>query len=204
MIITWHGQSFFEISIKTPDKEKFVLEISPFDKDIGLKVPKINSDILIVSNSTKAFSKTPDTFLIESPGEYGLKGVFVKGIPSLDKNVIYKIEAEGIKICHLGDFKQKELTSQEFEEIGEIDILMIPIGGGETIDAKTAGSIVSQIEPRMVIPMCYKIPGLKMNLESVDEFLKLMGVEKIEPQEKIKISIKDLPKEETEIIILKP
>ena len=204
MIITWRGVSFFEILIKTPDKEKFVLEISPFDKNTGLKVPKIKSDILIVSNSTKTFLKTPDTFLIENPGEYGLKSVFIKGIPSSNNNVIYKIEAEGIRICHLGDFKQKELSSQEVEEIGEIDILMLPVGGNEIIDAKTAASIVSQIEPRIVIPMYYKIPGLKMKLDDVDAFLKLMGVEKIEPQEKLKLSVKNLPREETEIVVLKP
>ena len=217
MIVKWHGQSFFEISSKSNKQEGIKIAIDPFDEKIGLKVPKVEADILLVThqhhdhNNKKAVKGTP--FLIEEPGEYEIKGIFVKGVPSFHDNsqgkergpnAIYKIETEEMKICHLGDIGQKELREEQLEEIGEIDVLMIPVGGNFTTGAKEAANIISQIEPKIVIPMHYKIPKLKLNLESLEKFLKIMGKEKVEPQKKLKVSLKDLPKEETEIVVLTP
>lgn len=212
MFIDWYGQSFFEIGIKSKEKEKIILVIDPFDKSLGLRVPKIESDILLLTNPSQKIEdikeKIGQPFLINQPGEYELKGVFVKGVASFSGeevlNIIYKIEGEKIKVCHLGALSQKELTSEQLEEIGEVDILIIPVGGGLVLSSKTAAEVISQIEPRLVIPMFYKIPKIKLNLEGLDKFLKVMGTQKIEPQKKLKISKKDLPKEETEIIVLTP
>ncbi len=210
MIIDWHGQSFFEIDIK--NEEKVVLVIDPFAKSLGLKVPKIEADILLLTNPAQEIEnikeKFGQPFLINQQGEYELKGVFVKGIASVGgeetSSIIYKIEGEGMKICHLGMINQKELTPQQLEEIGEVDILMVPVGGRSTLSSKTAADIISQIEPKLIIPMCYKIPQIKLELESLDNFLKVEGIQKIEPQKRLKISLKDLPKEEAEIIVLSP
>lgn len=212
MLIDWYGQSFFEIGIKSKEKEKIILVIDPFDKSLGLRVPKIESDILLLTNPSQKIEdikeKIGQPFLINQPGEYELKGVFVKGVASFSGkevlNIIYKIEGEKIKVCHLGVLSQKELTSEQLEEIGEVDILIIPVGGGPVLASKTAAEVISQIEPRLVIPIFYKIPKIKLNLEGLDKFLKVMGTQKIEPQKKLKISKKDLPKEETEIIVLTP
>lgn len=217
MQILWHGQSFFEISAKGEGAELVRIALDPFGDKIGLKVPKAEADILLVShshedhNNIEAIKGAP--FLIDSPGEYEVKGIFVKGISAFHDNqqgkdrgvvVIYRIEAEGMVVCHLSDLGQKELTPEQVEEIGEVDILMMPVGGTFTVDAKDASEIISQIEPRMVIPMHYKIPGLTVDLNPVDKFLKEMGEEGIKPEPKLKVSLKDLPQEETKIVVLEP
>ncbi len=219
MNIIWHGQSFFEIIAKNNGGEVKIV-IDPFGEEVGLKVPKTQADILITShnhpdhNNVKAVSG--DYFLINSPGEYNIKDVFIQGIPAFhDDNqgkergqvLITRIETEEMAICHLSDLGQKELTPEQMDAIGEIDILLIPVGGNYTIDAKGAGEIISQIEPKMVIPMHYKTEGNKIDIEGLDKFLKVMGEEKIQPQLKLKIALKDLPKDEdaeTQIVVLEP
>lgn len=193
-----------------------MLAIDPFDETIGLKVPSLSADILLITHShhdhsnKKAIKGTP--FLIEGPGEYEVKGVFIQGIPSFHDNVqgkqrgqntIYTIEAEDMRLCHLGDLGQKELTSEQIEEIGDIDILMIPVGGVYTINSKEANRIIAQLEPRIVIPMHYHIPKLKIKLEGVDKFLKEFGRKSIVPQPKLLIKKKDLT-EETKLVVLQP
>jgi L-ascorbate metabolism protein UlaG (beta-lactamase superfamily) len=217
MIIIWYGQSFFEVRVTKNKNGEVKIAIDPFDESLGLKVPKVEADILLCTHphydhsNKKTILGTP--FLIETPGEYETKGVFIKGIQAFHDNAqgkergsitIYKIEAEDIKVCHLGDLGQKELNPEQLEEIGEVDILMIPVGGTYSINSREASTIISQIEPKIVIPMHYKIPKLKLELDGVEKFLKIMGAEDVEPQKKLKISLKDLPKEETEIMVLKP
>jgi L-ascorbate metabolism protein UlaG (beta-lactamase superfamily) len=216
MQIIWHGHSFFQILI--PRKETSVkITIDPYDEQIGLKPPSLEADILLIThnhhdhNNIKAIKGTP--FLISGPGEYEIKGVFIQGIFSFHdnaqgkergENTIYTLESEGIKVCHLGDLGQKELTDEQLEKIGNVDILMIPIGGVYTISAKEATKVISQIEPKIVIPMHYQIPKLKIKLESLDKFLKMMGIKSPEVSKKISISQKNLPTEGMKVIILKP
>ena len=109
-----------------------------------------------------------------------------------------------MRLCHLGDIGQKQLTDLQVEKIGSVDILMIPIGGTYTISSAEAQKIISQIEPKIVIPMHYKLPKLKIKLESLDKFLKVMGKNSIEPQTKFLIKSSILPKEGMEIVVLKP
>lgn len=217
MNILWHGQSFFEIQAKGSGDNSVKIVADPFGEGLGLKVPKVEADVLLVSHGHPGHSNKGaikgDCFLIDSPGEYEVKGVFVKAIPAFHDNgagrergavVIFKIETEGIRLCHLSDFGQKELTNEQLDEIGDVDVLFVPVGGTFTVNAKEASSIISQIEPKIVIPMHYKLPGLKLDLAEVKDFLKVMGQENITPQPKIKITSKDLTKEETEIIVLQP
>lgn len=216
MDIIWHGQACFEIRIPSNQVEKKIIVIDPFSDSIGLKPPSLTADILLVThqhpdhNNVKAVKGTP--FLIEGPGEYEVKGVFVQGIVAshgawqkeeLGKNTIYTIEAEDIRLCHLGDLNQKELSPEQLEAIGGIDILMIPVGGTYTIDGSTAQKIVNQIEPKIVIPMHYKLPLLNVKLDGVEGFLKVMGQEATEPQPSLKIKKQNLPTE-TKIVVLKP
>ena len=218
MKITWAGQSCFQISISN-SKEHFAdVVIDPFDEKIGLKVPNFNADILLISHShhdhsnKKGVKGTP--FTIDNPGEYEIGGIFIYGIDSFHddvlgrergKNIIYVVEAEDMRLCHLGDFGQKQLTDEQLEKIGHIDILMVPVGGTYTIDSKEAQKVIGQIEPRIVIPMHYNLPKLTVTLDGVDKFLKEMGNKSIDPQDKLTIKPSLLPKDgETQIIILKP
>jgi L-ascorbate metabolism protein UlaG (beta-lactamase superfamily) len=109
-----------------------------------------------------------------------------------------------MQICHLGDLGQKELTPEQMEQLENIDILMLPIGGTYTISAKEAKEIISQIEPKIIIPMHYQVPKLNIKLDDLDKFLKIMGAKAIEPQNKLSIKKTDISQEETQIIVLKP
>jgi len=214
MNIIWHGQSCFQIVSSQSKNGQVNIVIDPFDESLGLRALKLEADILLMTRKdyehggAKNISGSP--FVIDGPGEYETKEVFVEGIPapSSEKekspSTIYTIESEEIKICHLGFFNQKELTDDQVEKIGEADILMIPVGGNEMISAKEAIKIMSQIEPKITIPMCYQIPKLKAKLDGVDKFLKAMGVKKIESIPKLSIKKKNIASDEAKIIILNP
>jgi len=214
MNIKWYGQSCFQILAGSNKNGQISIIIDPYDESIGLKLPrKMESDIALVThdhydhNNVKKIVNNP--FLIAGPGEYDVKGIFVQGIGSFhnekkERNTIYKLEAEGIRLCHLGDLGQKELTPEQLEAVGDVDILMIPIGGVYTIDGKEATKIMAQIEPKIIIPMHYKLPGLKIKLDSLDLFLRALGIKSLEKMPKLSVKAKDLPKEEVKIMVLEP
>jgi len=216
MKIAWYGQSCFRLIIKVNGGEKITLFIDPFDKETGLTPPRGNADIIICSHghhdhsNVKSLSGTP--FVIDGPGEYDVKKAYIKGIYSFhdDKkgeergiNTISVIEAEDLKICHLGDLGQKELSDIQLEKIGEVDVLMVPVGGNFTIDGSEAVKIINQIEPKVIIPMHYKIPGVSIKLDGLEKFLKEIGVEK-ETTEELTIQKKDLTEEEMKVVVMKP
>ena len=212
MIITWYGQSCFKVQ-----SGELVLAIDPFSKEIGLTPPRFRADMVLVTHPhfdhANHESLTGDPFLISGPGEFEVKGIYVAGIETYHDqvqgqergmNTIYRIEMEDIKILHLGDFGESIMRDETLEEAGDVDILLIPVGGKYTIDGETAAKVVKQIEPRFVVPMHYKIPGLKVGLESVEQFLKELGATKVQPQEKLVLKKKDMGEEEkTEVIVLK-
>lgn len=213
MIIQWLGQACFKIQ-----SGEFVTVIDPFAKEVGLTPPRFRADAVLVTHAhfdhANFDSLTGGPFVISGPGEYEVKGIYVEGIETFHDNMqgkergmntIYRIEMEGLRLAHLGDFGESAMRDETVEALGDIDILMIPVGGRFTIDAEEAAKVVKQIEPRYVIPMHYKIPGLKITLDSIDVFLKEMGVAKTEAQEKFVIKKKDIGEEEkTEVILLKP
>jgi L-ascorbate metabolism protein UlaG (beta-lactamase superfamily) len=216
MEIIWHGHSFFEIKAKE-NKNLVKIAIDPFSEEIGLKVPKVEADILLIShdhydhNNKNAISG--NYFLVDSPGEYEVKRVFVRAIKSFhDKvegkergeNLIFLIETEDLRVCHMGDFGQKELEEKQIEEIGGVDVLMIPVGGVYTISAKEAIKVLEQLEPKITIPMHYSLPKLKIKLDPVDKFLKSLGIKSLTPEKKLSIKKEDLSPEEAKIVLLEP
>ncbi len=213
MIITWIGHSCFKIQDKIgPDGTTLITD--PFDKKIGLKPPAFEADIVTVShdhydhNNKKTIKGKP--FIVEMAGEYDYHGVAIQGVESFHDaknggergiNIIYRIVMDNISVAHLGDLGHT-LNDKQLEVLSGIDILLIPVGGKYTIGAQKAVEVVSQIEPRIVIPMHYKTPNLKLDIDKVDKFIKEMGVEPIS-EDKLKISKKDLPQEDMELVILK-
>jgi len=212
MYITWLGQSCFKLQDKIgPDGVLLVTD--PFNDDTGLKMPHFEADIVTVShdhhdhNNLGAIRGKP--YLINTAGEYEVKGVFVEGVEAWHdeksggergSNVIYRIEMEDISITHLGDLGHI-LDAKQLEKLEGTDILLIPVGGKYTINAAKAVEIISQIEPRIVIPMHYKVPGLKVDIDGVDKFVKELGL-KPRTEEKLKITKKDLPQEDMELVVL--
>lgn len=211
MVITWLGQACFKIQ-----SGNLVLVVDPFAKEVGFTPPRFRADIVLITHPhydhANSESLTGDPFVATGPGEYEIKETYIKGIQTFHDsvegkergtNTIYRIELEDFKIAHLGDFGEKEMRNETLEELGDIDILMLPVGGKYTIDAKEAARVVKQIEPRIVIPMHYKIPGLKIGLEGAEAFLKEFDV-KTSPQEKLVLKKKDLAGEgKTEVVVLK-
>lgn len=214
MTISWYGHSCFKIANQGGH---LTIIIDPFDKKIGLNPPRASADIVIVSHDHDDHSNvktiTGNPFLIDSPGEYEIKGISILGCSSFhdDKkgrergiNIIYLIKMDKIRICHLGDFGQEKLTDKQLEKIGQVDILMIPVGGTYTIGPREAFKIIKQLEPNVIIPMHYKLPGLKINLADVKDFLKEMGLNGQPPIDKLTIKRKDLTSKEMEVILFKP
>jgi len=197
------------------DVKGITLITDPFDKSTGLKVPSLEADIVTVShdhadhNNIKAIKGSP--FVISSAGEYDYKDVGIVGVQAYHdgehgkargSNVIYRIEIDDISIAHLGDLAHT-LDNEQLEILAGTDILLIPVGGKSTLDAKKAVEVISQIEPRIVIPMHYNVPGLTFtDLDGVDKFIREIGVQPTE-EERLKISKKDLPVDEMKVVILK-
>lgn len=209
MVITWFGHSCFRLE----NKENSLL-IDPFSKEIGLRPPKIKDNIVLTTHAHYDHNNLEglpeDSFLIKGPGEYEVKGIFVKGIQSFhDKsqgqerglNTIYAIRLEEMNVCHLGDFGQDKLSEEQIEKIGDTDILMIPVGGVYTINYKEAVEIISEIEPKIVIPMHYKIQGLNLNIDGPEKFLKEMSLTPEKVDRVFKIQKKNLPAEEMKLVL---
>lgn len=207
MTITWFGHSCFRIE----SKEGSIL-IDPFSKEIGLRPPKIKDDLVLVSHEhfdhNNVGGINPEAFLINHPGEYEKQGIYVQGISSFhDKsegkergpNTIYKIRAEEMVLCHLGDFGQDSLSETQIEEVGDVDILFIPVGGNYTIDYKEAVEVIRAIEPKIIIPMHYKVPGLTVDIEGPEKFIKELGLTP-EKVDKFRIAKKNLPAEEMKLV----
>ncbi|HLE48546.1 MAG TPA: MBL fold metallo-hydrolase [Patescibacteria group bacterium] len=213
MDISYLGHSSFRI--KTKD---VVIVTDPYDPQmVGLKFPKIEADIITVSHDHKDHNNTPlvagARMVVNSPGEYEIQGVSIIGFDSYhdDKkgsvrgsNTMFLIECEGVKLLHMGDLGHLP-DKKIFESMGDIDVLMIPVGGTYTIGSKEASEIVKELEPSFILPMHYKVPGLKEEtfgtLQSVDDFLKECGYD-TENLDKLSFKKELIDPEVTKVIVL--
>lgn len=211
MEIFWLGQAAFKLKGKGA-----TVIVDPYDPSIGLKWSKLEADIVAVTHDHPDHNNTAGvtgaSYVAAGPGEYEIKGVAFTGVPSWHdnkegeergRNTIYIFNIDGVKICHLGDLGQHQLTETQLEEIGDVDVLLIPVGGVFTISASEAAKIVAQLDPKIIIPMHYKIPGLSVELEPAEHFLKEMGKENITALPKITVASDKLP-EEAQVVVLEP
>lgn len=217
MEITYIGHASFKIKGKTT-----TLVIDPYDPKItGYKFPPQTADMLLITHNHADHGYvdgvTNYKLLINTPGEYEMSDTFVYGIKTFHDenkgdergaNTIYQIDIDDFSLLHLGDLGH-ELNKETLEKLSDIDVLMIPVGGTYTIDAKVAAKVISSIEPSIIVPMHYQTPdltGLSNKLAGLKEFLEEMGVEDngVSKMDSLKLSTKnDLP-EESEVYILKP
>lgn len=207
----WFGQTFIRMQIKSPQNGDSNLLIDPYQtKSLGMRQPKMEAD-LVLSSSGELDSKlniTGDSFVIKAPGEYEVKQIFVYGIPEYNTEgiptgkIMYVIEGENMTMAHLGNITQGELTEAQLENLVNVDILFVPVGGGDSLSPKQAAKICQQIDPRVIVPMQYAFGGSKLDLAKIDEFIKVSGLTKPEKVEKLKIAKKDLPSEETKLVII--
>jgi L-ascorbate metabolism protein UlaG (beta-lactamase superfamily) len=214
MNISWNGFSSFEIETKTgTDDVRIVTD--PYQNSTGLRFPRtLQAEVLLLSHegedadNREAVLGTP--YVIDLPGEFEVKSIFVFGIHAplarQEKgqrvgNLIFRIEAEGMRLAHLGAL-DRALTDEELRQLEHVDVLMIPVGGGRVMSASTSAEVISQIEPRVVIPMTHALEGIKEKLGSVEDFCKSFGACRREEMNKYKFTRKDLPEEEMLIVKL--
>jgi L-ascorbate metabolism protein UlaG (beta-lactamase superfamily) len=216
MNIQYYGHSCFKITTKPAGRgqDEVVVFIDPFDKTIGLRPPQGQADMVLVTHDHHDHNNVSalrgEFRVIDTPGEYSVKGVNIVGISSYHdtkegqergKTTIYILETEEIRICHLGDFGH-DLSEKQLEEIDGVDILMIPIGGKYTIDGKKASEIVKKVEPNMIIPIHYKISGSTLDVEDEKKFCSDMGNCPKERVAKINIKKKDLEEKSMQVLII--
>jgi L-ascorbate metabolism protein UlaG (beta-lactamase superfamily) len=177
----------------------------PYPPDLGYSLGKPTAHIVTVShqhpNHVYVQGVGGEPRLITGPGEYEIRDVLVIGVATFHdaekgrnrgKNTVYLMEIDEVAVCHLGDLGHV-LTADQVEEIGNVDVLLLPVGGVSTITAPIAAEVVRQLEPKAVVPMHYKTPAISWELESVERFLKEIGVKQLEPQPKLSFTKSSLP-----------
>lgn len=207
MEITWYGLSCFRIT----ERKHATVVTDPYASSLGLPPLKLKGDVITVSHDAKGHNQ-PDgvsgyQHVLSGPGEYEIGNVFITGIATpgeakSSQNMIYLIDYDGLTVAHLGDM-QKVPTQTQIEALEEVSVLLLPVGGGNSLNAAQASELVSMLEPNIVIPMHYHLPDLALELDGVERFLKEMGVTEPKEESMLKISSTNLP-EETEIILLTP
>jgi L-ascorbate metabolism protein UlaG (beta-lactamase superfamily) len=197
--ITWLGLACFRIR-----GNQAVVITDPFPPDSGYTLGKQTADIVTVSHAHPSHSYIQGVSgarIVKGPGEYEISGVLIIGLTayhdavkgqSRGKNTIYLMEIDGVTICHLGDIGHI-IGDKEMEEMGKVDILMVPVGGVTSITPAMAAETIRKMEPKIVLPMHYKMPGSSRELEPVESFLKEMGQGPIEPKPKLNINKNNLP-----------
>ena len=209
MEINWLGHSCFRVRSR-----EAAIVMDPSAEVVGGK-NRLQADIVTVShdhpghNHVKAVAGDP--MVIDGPGEYETNQVLILGLGSfhdamrgeeLGKNTIFVFELEGMTICHLGDIGHVP-SATLVESLGNVDILLVPVGGVTTLNAAKAAETVSLVEPKIVIPMHYYAEDSRTDLEGVDRFLKEIGVTEVQPQPRLTTTRSGLPSE-TQVILLEP
>ncbi len=200
MDISWLGHSCFRIK-----GSHTTIITDPYSPDLGYSLGKPTARIVTISHQHPGHSYSQgivgEPKLVAGPGEYEISGVLIIGMTTFHdgekgkkrgKNTVYIMEVDEVSVCHLGDLGHV-LTTEQVEEIENIDVLLLPVGGVSTINAPMAAEVVRQLEPKVVVPMHYKTEALNRELEPVDSFLKEMGIKEVNSQPKLSLTRANLP-----------
>ncbi len=210
MEITWYGHSCFRLT----ERNFATVVTDPFNsKTIGYEPLKLKADIVTVSHDAPGHNFTDGvkgvTRVIDGPGEFEIGGVFITGVQTdsggkkkkdSPHNTLYVFDYDGLTVAHLGDLQQVP-SQAEIEALGTVNVALVPVGGGGGLNAAKAAEVVSLIEPNLVVPMHYSTPDVKVSLESLNKFLKEMGLGKTESQPSLKVTRSGLS-EETRVVVL--
>ncbi len=212
MEIVWYGHSCFRLT----ERNLATVVTDPFDhKAIGYFPLKLKADIVTVSHDASGHNNTGavkgTSHVITGPGEFEIGGVFITGVQTDGggsgrkakeqvRNTLYVFDYDGLTVAHLGDLKQVP-PQTEIEALGTVNVALVPVGGGGGLNAAKAAEVISLLEPNIVVPMHYSTPDVKISLDSLNTFMKEMGLSKPEPQPSLKVSRTSLP-EETHVVVL--
>ncbi|MCZ2126272.1 MAG: MBL fold metallo-hydrolase [Anaerolineales bacterium] len=210
MEITWYGHSCFRLT----ERNYATVVTDPFDsKTAGYNPLKLKADIVAISHDAPGHAHADGVkgaqHVLSGAGEFEIGGVFITAVQSNEhgkkskekiRNTLYVFDYEGITVAHLGDI-QETPTQSEVEALGTVNILLVPVGGGASLNAAKAAETVSVIEPNIVVPMHYASDASKIKLDPLSKFLKEMGLGKVEPQPSLKATRSSLP-QETKVVVL--
>jgi L-ascorbate metabolism protein UlaG (beta-lactamase superfamily) len=211
MEITWYGHSCFKLY----ERNLATVITDPYDAQATGHAPlNVPGEIVTISHNKPGHNHIAaikgDPFIISGPGEYEIGGVFITALQTNapnthfeadEYNTMYVFDFDGIKVAHLGGINRVPNQS-EVEEVGNVHIMLVPIGGNGTLNAVQAAEIVNLIEPGIVIPMHYMTESSIIELDPLNKFLKEMGLSNIEPLDSFKFtSPRNLP-EETQVVVL--
>jgi len=208
MEIDWFGHSCFRLRTR-----EVTVVNDPYEKGIGLSFPRPRADVVTISHNHQGHDYAEgvrgEPKVVTGPGEYEIRGVFITGVQTYHdkkngkdrgKNTAYVLTVDDLNICHLGDLGHVP-TQAQAESFGNVDILLVPVGGVSTINASEAAEVIALFEPQVVIPMHYRVPDLAYKLDTVDKFIKEMGLKKPATVETLKVTKDNLPKE-TQVVLL--
>jgi L-ascorbate metabolism protein UlaG (beta-lactamase superfamily) len=205
--LTWYGISCFRMV----ERGLATVVTDPFDASVGLTPPKLRADVITVSHDAPGHnhleSVKGERRVIQGAGEYEIGGVFITGIAlkapkgaNGRPNTLYVFDFDGLTVAHLGDLAFVP-TQPEIEDLGTVDVALVPVGGGTALNPSQAAEVISLIEPRVVIPMHYKTGKESLKLGPASRFLSEMGIGQLEPIDVLKVSKAGLS-EETQVVLL--
>lgn len=210
MDITWYGLSCFRMV------ERGVASIvtDPYDSSIGLPEPNLRADVVTISHDAPGHNAVDVVKRVEHtlvyPGEYEISGVFVTGVATYNsklppeqmrRNVVYVFDFGSYTVAHLGDLDHVPAQAR-IEELGPIDVLLVPVGGGGALNSAQAAEVISLIEPSTVVPMHYQIDGCDLELDPLDKFLAELGISEFEEEESLSVRGSS-GSDETQVVVLK-
>ncbi len=209
MDITWYGHSCFRIT----ERGEITVVTDPYGADIGLPMPKLKGDIVTVSHQAHGHDNIDavkgHSHVLGGAGEYEFGGVFIYGVPlhhvdgeEAHYNIGYVINYGGITVAHLGDLTHVP-DQATIEAMGEVNVALVPVGGGMALKASAAAEVIGMIEPNYIVPMHYALPGLSMELEPVDKFLQEMGASRVQEEEYLRVTATGMP-EQPQVVVLTP
>jgi len=211
MEITWYGHSCFRLT----ERNLATVVTDPYDSDaVGYEPLKLRADIVTVSHEAAGHNHLSAVkgyaHAITGPGEFEIGGVFITGVQTdghskkadeQPRNTLYVFDYDGLTVAHMGHLRQVP-TQAEVEALGTVNVVLIPVGGGGGLNAAKAAEVISLLEPNIVIPMHFATNGGKIPLESLDKFLKEMGLHgHAEPLPTLKVGKSGLPSE-TNVVVL--
>ena len=207
MELVWLGHSCFRLRTDTQ-----IVITDPFSEGIGLSIGDVEAMAVTVSHPHPNHSNWQqvggEPRVLDGPGEYELSGIYITGVmtpsgegdPPSKRNTAYVLEMENLRLCHLGDVSGA-LATRQVDALSPVDVLLVPAGGGCTVGVGQAVEMVRRLDPRLVVPMHYRLPGLTGSLGGIEPFLRELGLRQAEPQARLNVTATSLPPEMRVVVL---